>query len=122
MKEDVLQLDGTTKEEEVAEPVFEEVERRPESLIDFSFPVSETQNLEGRVKAVLGAKHGPISETLGISKKSVADLVGIGGYARQRLVKATEDRNYPELVYTVDAESMQEKKEGEPSKGKQEED
>lgn len=116
VEEDVLQLDGTTKKEEKAEPVFESVERKPEMLIDFSFPVSETQNLEGRVKAVLGAKHGPISETLGISKKTTADLVGIGGYARQRLVKATEDRNYPELVYTLDAESIQEKKEAEPGK------
>ena len=119
VEEDVLQPDGTTKKEERGEPVFEKVERRPEMLIDFSFPVSETQNLEGRTKAVLGAKHGPISETLGISKKSVSELVGIGGYARQRLVKATEDRSLPKLVYTVDAESIQEKKEGEPKKGEE---
>ena len=35
-----------------------------------------------------------------------------------RLRKATEDENYPELVYSVDAESLQEKIEGEPKKKK----
>ncbi len=101
---------------EEQEPVFKKVPRRPEKLIEFQFPTSETIDSEGRARAFLGVKHGPISETLGIPNKEVARRLGVGGYAKARLDKATEDDTYPELVYTVDAESLQESTEGEPSK------
>lgn len=101
-----------------SEPFFENVKKRPEMLVDFSFPISETVELESRARAILGVKHGPISETLGIPKQKLAELIGFGGYPRQRLRKATEDRNLPKLVYTMDAESLQEKAEAEPGKKK----
>jgi len=47
----------------------------------------------------------------------VAKKVGVGGYGYQRLKKATEDEKYPKLLYSYDAESLQEKIGGE--KGKQ---
>ncbi len=102
------------------EPVMRNVKRPPEHLIDVNFPTSEMIDLESRAKALLGVKHGPLSESLGISNKEVARKLGIGDYARQRLEKATESKKYPDLVYEggVDAESLQEQKEGEEPKSK----
>jgi len=99
-------------EDDIIEPVFRDVKKRPEMLIDISFPVSETVDYETRAKALMGTKHGPLSETVGLSKKEISSRLGFGGYGRQRLKKATEDRKYPALIYTADAESIQEKKEG----------
>lgn len=96
------------------EPIFGKVQRKPEDLIDIAYPVSETIDYEGRARAFLGVKHGPIAETLGIPNEYVAKKIGAGNYRRLRLKKATEDKNYPDLVYTADAESLQEKVEGEP--------
>lgn len=106
--------------DENGEPKFEIVSKKPESLIDISFPISETINYEGRAKGLLGTKHGPVSEQIGIPNSEVAKRMGFGGYGRLRLRKATEDEKYPELVYSagVDAESVQEKVEGEPGKPK----
>ena len=94
-------------------PVFKNIPRRPELLIDISYPISDVIDLESRTKSGLGVKHGPISEQLGIPNAEVARRLGIGGYGKARLDKATEDEIYPELVYEsgVDtAESTQEKK------------
>jgi hypothetical protein len=105
--------------EDDKEPVFEDFDRRPEELIDISFPVSDTIDMESRARATLGVKHGPISETLGIPNSEVARKLGFGGYARARLRKATEDDKHPKLIYesgSVDAEQVQEKSEGEPGK------
>jgi len=102
------------------EPIFKKVKKRPEQLIDISYPVSETINFEGRAKGLLGVKHGPVTESVGIPSSEISKRLGIGGYARMRLRKATEDEMYPELIYEqgVDAESMQEAIEGEPGKKK----
>ena len=80
--------------------------------------VSDVIDLESRTKAMLGVKHGPISEQLGIPNKDVADRLGIGGYGRRRLDKAAEDETYPELDYEagVDSERGQEIVRGEPGK------
>lgn len=85
-------------------------------LLDYNFPVSEASELESRAKALLGVKHGPIVETLGIPASLVARKLGFGNYTQLRLRKALEDKLYPKLVYNVDAESMQESAEGEPAK------
>jgi len=106
------------------EPVFKNVPRRPEQLIDISFPISDVIDLESRTKAMLGVKHGPISEQLGIPNRQVANYLGIGGYGRARLQKATEEDRYPELDYEagVDAGAAQERAQevtrGEPGKKK----
>jgi len=109
--EEATEFDG-------GEPKFEKVKRRPEQLIDVSYPSSEVIDLESRSRALLGVKHGPMSEQLGIPNSEVARRIGIGGYARMRLRKATEDKKFPELVYEagVDTESVQESVEGEPGK------
>ncbi len=98
------------------EPMFKKIKRRPERLIQVNYPTSETIDLEARVRAVAGVKHGPLSESVGIPQSMAAGKIGFGGYGRGRLRKATEDKKYPPLVYSVDAESLQETKEGEPKK------
>lgn len=97
-------------------PEFGFVKRRPEKLIDVSFPSSETTNFDALTKGLLGSKHGPVSDTLGIEKAEIAKKLGFGGYGRHRLRKATEDEIYPELIYSMDAESLQEQVEAEPKK------
>jgi hypothetical protein len=99
------------------EPVFGKVLKRPEQLVEVDYPTSESIDYESRAKGLMGTKHGPVTETLGVSKKSVARRMGIGGYGRQRLQKATEDKLFPKLLYTQDDEKIQEVVEGE--KGKQ---
>lgn len=105
---------------ENGEANFDTVTRRPEHLIEISWPASEVIDYEARAKGLLGTKHGPVSEQIGIPNSEVAKRIGFGGYGRLRLRKATEDDKYPELVYAggVDAESTQEKAEGEPGKPK----
>ena len=82
-------------------PEFKKVPRRPEQLIDISYPISDVLDLESRTKSMLGVKHGPLSEQLGIPNRSVASYLGIGGYGKARLEKATEDDRYPELDYEL---------------------
>ena len=101
-------------------PVFKNVDKRPELLIQISYPTSDLIDIEARARGLLGVKHGPMSEQLGVSNKWVAERVGVGNYDTARLDKATEEEMYPELVYEagVDAESTQEKAEGEKRKAK----
>lgn len=96
------------------EPVFQNRKRKASQLVDITFPTSESIDYETRAKGLMGVKHGPASETLGIPNAEIARRMGFGGYGRLRLKKATEDEKYPELVYAVDAESLQESKEAEP--------
>jgi hypothetical protein len=97
------------------EPIMQNVKKKPQQLIEFSFPVSETIDLDSRAKGLLGVKHGPISETIGIPKSEVSKKMGFGNYTRMRLMKATEDETYPELEMAIDAEAVQEAVQAEPS-------
>lgn len=99
--------------QELNEPVFKNIRRRPELLLELNFPTSEIIQLEERARGLLGVKHGPISETLGIPMEDVSKRLGIGNYRSLRLKKAEEDDKFPELVYTVDAEALQEAQEAE---------
>jgi hypothetical protein len=101
-------------------PTFRKIPYKPEQLIEVSYPTSDVLDLEARARGLLGVKHGPIAEQLGVSNKWVAERVGVGNYGKARLDKATEEDKYPELVYEqgVDAESLQEKAEGEKKKAK----
>ena len=98
--------------------IFEKVKKAPQFLIDVQYPISETLDLDERTKAVLGVKHGPLSETVGVPPSKAAKMIGIGGYGRNRLQKATEDKKYPKLIYAdgMDPEAKQEKAEGELTK------
>jgi hypothetical protein len=96
-------------------PIFKNVSKLPEQLVDISYPMSEISDVESRVKAYCGVKHGPVTESVGIPNSEVARRIGVEGYARARLKKATEDELYPELVYELgmDTEKQQENTEGE---------
>ena len=96
---------------EKKKPIFKNVKKRPELLIQISYPVSDVIDMEARAKGLLGVKHGPMNQQLGVSNKWVAERIGVGNYDQARLDKATEDELYPELVFEagVDAESTQEK-------------
>ena len=85
------------------EPVFKMVVKKPEFLVDISYPISESSDTEAQSRAYLGVKHGNMSDTLGIPNSFIAKKIGIGNYGRQRLIKATEDEKYPELVSEADA-------------------
>lgn len=102
------------------EPIFKKVKRRPEFLIDVSYPTSETVDMESRVKALMGVKHGPLTEAMGLPVSEAAKRLGIGNYGRNRLRKATEDKKYPKPVYSVDAEAAQEKQIEKPKPNKAE--
>jgi len=93
---------------EKKKPQFKKVNKKPEHLINISYPISEVVDLEGRAKGLLGVKHGPLAEQLGVPNADIAAKLGIGDYRSARLRKATEDEEYPELDYNVDAEATQE--------------
>lgn len=103
-------------------PLFRNVKKRPEQLLEIDYPTSEMIDFETRAKGLLGTKHGPIAQSLGVSNKEVASRMGFNAYGRARLEKATEDEMYPELIYESDtnAESTQEKAEGEKPKSEEE--
>ena len=94
-------------------PVFRNVKKRPEQLIEISFPTTEMLDPEVRARAYLGVKHGSTFDTLGIPNSEIADKLGFGNYRKLRLTHATEMEKYPELIPTVDQEGLQEKREAE---------
>jgi hypothetical protein len=83
-------------------PVFKDVERAPEFLIDITYPVSQVDDAETRARAFLGVKHGSVYDTLGISNEEIAKKLGFGNYRRSRLAQATEEEKYPELTPPLD--------------------
>jgi hypothetical protein len=104
--------------DEKQEPIFKDTLKNPEFLTSIIFPTSESIDYEARAKGMLGTKHGPLSETLGVPMSTVSERMGFPAYGVQRLRKAEQDEKYPELIYTADAESIQEKAEGEPKQEK----
>jgi hypothetical protein len=101
-----------------ATPIFAMVKRTPERLIEVNFPTSEVIDAESRARAFLGVKHGSTFDTLGIPNKEIAKKLGFGNYRKLRLEHATEQSNYPQLIPTIDQETVQEQREAEPSPSK----
>jgi len=99
-------------------PLFKKRRKRPEKWLEITFPVSEIGDVEGRARAYLGVKHAAVTDTLGLPKEEVAKRMGFGNYRQLRLNYETEKEKYPELPMTLDAESIQEKTEAEPPRGK----
>jgi len=95
------------------EPQFRNRRRKACQLVDICFPTSELVDYEARAKGLMGTKHGPVTEVLGIPYREVAKRMGFANYGKSRLEFATEKEKYPELIYTLDAESLQEQAEGE---------
>jgi len=85
------------------EPIFKKVKRRPEFLMDVSYPISEVIDAEARAKAYLGVKHGSVNDTLGIPNNEIAKKLGFGNYRRLRLLRETEKDRYPVLEPPVDS-------------------
>ena len=106
------------KPDKKSEPIFKKVGEKPEHLVDIEWPVSAIENIEGMTKAYLGVKHGPIVDTLGIPPSFVARKLGFNAYHSNRRFHALDKAQYPELVYSLDAESLQEKTESEPPNNK----
>ncbi len=100
------------------EPLTRWVKRPPHKLISITFPSSEISDAESTSKALLGVKHGAVTDTLGIPKEVVARRLGFGGYRRLRCLAAEEAMELPELIATEDDESVQEKKIEPKTKGK----
>lgn len=95
----------TTKEAvdyKAKKPVFKDVERAPEFLIDITYPVSQVDDAETRARAFLGVKHGSVYDNLGIPNEEIAKKLGFGNYRRLRLAQATEEEKYPELTPAID--------------------
>lgn len=97
-------------------PKFKNIKKKPEFLIEVSYPESEINDAESRARAFLGVKHGSTYETLGIPNAVIAKKMGLGNYKKLRLQHATEEEKYPELLPTIEQESQQEKTEAEPGK------
>lgn len=95
-----------------AKPVFKSVKKKAYKLIDFEFPTSEASDMEGRTRALLGVRHSDVSETLGISKESVAKKLGFGSYRKRRLDFATEKKFLPKTELQVMIDSAQSVKPG----------
>lgn len=88
-------------------PVFKDVNRKPEMLIDITFPLSEVNDAETKARAFLGVKHGSVYDVLGIPNDVIAKKLGFGNYRRMRLTQASEEERYPKLEPPVDAAGQQ---------------
>ncbi|MGD9700590.1 hypothetical protein, partial [Acinetobacter sp.] len=87
-------------------PVFKNVKKRPEFLLEISFPTSEVIDSESRARAYLGVKHGSTYDVLGIPNQEIAKKLGFGNYRKMRLLHATEMEKYPELALSVDQSAI----------------
>ena len=105
----------TTGGEKEPKPIWKKIKKKAEKLVHVIYPASEMTDYETKAKGMLGTKHGPLSETVGVPHSEILRRMGFGGHGWLRMQKAEEDAKYPKLVYTQDAESIQEKKENNPS-------
>ncbi|MGW8177737.1 MAG: hypothetical protein ACWGQW_02915 [bacterium] len=96
------------------EPQFKNIQKPPERIIEINFPISEVTDAQTRASAYMGVKHGSVIDTLGIPPSEVAKRLGVTNYQKMRLQKATEEDKFPELISTLDMESVQETMEAEP--------
>lgn len=94
-------------------PRFSNVKRYAWELADVVLPLDDVADLEQKVKAYLGVKHGSVSDTLGISKQSIAKKLGFGSYKKEVMKYWSEKEQLPELpaeaYLNQDQESVQEK-------------
>jgi hypothetical protein len=95
---------------EEPEPIFKNVKRKPEQLIEINYPSSEILGLESTAKATLWVKHGNLSDILGIPKSEISRKLGFGNYRRLRLKHATEEDALPPLTDPEDDEMLQEQR------------
>lgn len=77
--------------------------------ISITHPVSASVDLESTARALLGVKHGPVSEQLGIPKSAIAKALGFSDYNKARLAYATEEATLPALPLSNQLEQLQSK-------------
>ncbi len=115
LKSVVSDFPSTFKVKEVVDfkdqkPIEKEIDRRPEDLIQITYPVSEMIDAESRARAYLGVKHASTFDVMGIPNEEIAKRLGFGNYKNLRLKHEMEKKKYPELLPPVDPESIQEQK------------
>jgi len=88
-------------------PIFKDIDKRPEMLLEISFPTSQMNDTEAVARAFLGVKHGSTFETLGVPNAAIAQKLGFNNYKRLRLQQETEKDQYPELALSVDQAAIQ---------------
>lgn len=93
---------------ENGEPKFKNFKTKAHKTVSINFPISEMGDLEGKARALLGVKHGPVTEQLGMSRADVSKHLGFQNYNQSRLDSATEEKNYPELKTAAEIEAGQE--------------
>lgn len=86
-------------------PVFSKEEFSIWETMEITFPSSEVSDLEGAVKALMGVKHGSLSDTLGIPLSTIAERLGLSNYRTLRAKNELEKKKYPELVSASDVDS-----------------
>jgi hypothetical protein len=91
---------------ENGEAKFKKVQVEAHETISVNFPTSEMGDLESKVRALLGVKHGAVNQTLGISNEESAKRLGFQNYHKSRLKLATEEKNYPKLMTELEAERI----------------
>lgn len=101
-------VEEAVKFDDNGEPVYKKVKKQAYQLVEIDFPISEISDVEGRSKAYLGVKHGPVTEQLGIPYSDVAKKLGFQSYHRKRLLTATEKKMYPELKTSAEIEASME--------------
>jgi len=90
-------------------PIMKNVVKPAYKMVDFEFPISEIDDIEGKTKAYLGVKHPSLAEVLGIPREIIARKLGFSGYKTKRMQYSTEEETLPELPLTADLESNQAK-------------
>ena len=93
---------------EEGDPKFKNFKVKAHKTVQINYPISEMGDLEGKSRAFLGVKHGPVTEQLGMSGAEVSKHLGFQNYNQSRLDKATEDDMYPELKTSAEIEAGQE--------------
>jgi hypothetical protein len=89
-------------------PKFKKVAVEAHKTISINFPTSEMGDLDSKVKALLGVKHGAVTQTLGMSNEDIANRLGFQNYHHSRLKAATEESNYPKLLTAEEVEQREE--------------
>jgi hypothetical protein len=89
-------------------PKFKKVKVEAHETISINFPASEMSDLETRVKALLGVKHGAVNKTLGVANEDVANKLGFQNWHKSRLKAATEEKMYPALITNEEVEQLEE--------------
>ena len=88
---------------------FKKIPIEAHETIAINWPLSEIGDLESKVKALLGVKHGAVNQTLGIASEDIARRIGFQNLHKSRLKLATEEKLYPKLITELEAEQLAEK-------------